>query len=183
MSTPEATPGQPPTGAVPWYPVVGFPASPPPERPRRRRLFTAVAVAWALLLLGTGLWYALHGEPTVRDQTTIAQAQPRVDEAVGTVLAAAGTGPVAAVSGFQKASDCAVTPVRAGARYQRSVLLYTAVGGEGELLSTIAAGLPPRYHARVDRSGLVADAGYYVLVTGDAPQPGVVRVIAATGCR
>jgi hypothetical protein len=173
---PEAVPG--------WPPVVTFPPpAPPPAHPGRRRVLIALAVVWALILLGTGIWYSFRGSPTVRDQTTIAKAQPHVDMAVAKVLAAAGTEPVPAVSGFDKTGDCSVTPVRAGAQYQRSVRLYTAEGGERDLLRRVAEGLPQSYRAKVRSGSLVADAGYYVLVTGSVEQPGVVKIVASTGCR
>lgn len=168
--------------SVDWYSLPGQPAPPAPAS-RRRRLVTVLVVAWVLALVGAGVWYSFHGSPTVREQTTIASAQPRVDEAVGRVLAAAGTGPVPAVSGYEKTEDCRVTPVRAGARYERSVRLYTRVGGERALLGRIAAGLPGGYQAKLHRDSLVADAGYYVAVVGAVEQPGVVQVIASTGCR
>jgi hypothetical protein len=167
-----------------WPPVATFPAPPaPPAHPRRRRVLIALAVAWALVLMGTGIWYSLHGSTTVRDQTTIVKAQPRVDEAVAKVLAAAGTEPVPAISGFDKAGDCDLTPVRPGAQYQRSVRLYTKQGGEADLLRQIATGLPAGYKAKVKGGRMVADAGYYVLLTGSVEQTGVVKVVASTGCR
>ena len=169
--------------SVDWYALPGQPVQPPAPAGRRRRLVIVLAVAWVLVLLGTGVWYSFHGSPTVREQTTIAQAQPRVDEAVSRVLAAAGTGPVPAVSGYEKTEDCRVTPVRAGARYERSVRLYTHAGDEVPLLGRIASGLPGGYQAKLRGDSLVADAGYYVAVTGIVEQPGVVRVFAGTGCR
>src|SRR5262245_50676538 len=129
-----------------WPPVVAFPPPAPPANPRRRRVLIALAVAWALALVGTGIWYSFHGTATVRDQTTVAQAEPRVDTAVGRVLVAAGSEPVPAVSGYEKAGDCDLTPVRGGALYQRSVRLYVPVGGERDLLGRVAAGLPREYH-------------------------------------
>ncbi|MEN3310631.1 MAG: hypothetical protein V7603_6833, partial [Micromonosporaceae bacterium] len=175
-----------PPGATPygWPPVVAFPPPPrPPAHPGRRRVLVALAVAWALALVGTGIWYSFHGTPTVRDQTTIAQAAPHVDDAVGKVLAVAGADPVPAVSGYQKVADCGLTPVRAGARYQRSVRLYTRVGAERDLLGRVAAGLPRGYRAKMSGRSLAADAGYYVALTGGVEQPGVVKIVASTGCR
>jgi hypothetical protein len=180
--TPEAGPETSP-GAYAWPPVVAFPPPQPPPDPRRRRVLVAIATAWALVLVGAGIWYALHGSPTVRDQTTIAQAEPRVDAAVGRVLAVAGTDTVPAVTGYEKTGDCDLTPVRTGSQYQRAVRLYTRVGGERDLLGRVAAGLPKEYRARLRGGSLVADAGYYVLVNGTVEQPGVVRVVASTGCR
>ncbi len=183
---PTATGGPPAPPGRGWPPVATFPPPQPPETPqrrRRRRVVAAVAVAWALVLVVTGVWYSFHGSPTVRDQTTVAQAEPRVDDATGKVLAAAGADAVPAVSGYDKTGDCDLTPVRLGARYQRSVRLYTPVGEEAALLDRVAKGLPAAYHATVRGRSLVADAGYYVALTGGVEQPGVVRVVASTGCR
>jgi hypothetical protein len=168
--------------SVDWYSLPNQPTGPAPAG-RRRPLVTVLAVAWVLVLVGTGTWYSFHGSPTIREQTTIAQAQPRVDEAVGRILVAAGTGPVPAVSGYEKTADCRVTPIRAGARYERFVRLYTPVGDEVALLGRIAGGLPSGYRAELRGDSLFADAGYYVTVTGVVEQPGVVHVVAGTGCR
>ena len=78
-------------------PYISYPAPPPPPYgdPRKRRILLAVAAAWGLVLATTGIWYSLHGRHTARDQTTIAQAQPTVDQAITAVVRAAtseGTG-------------------------------------------------------------------------------------------
>jgi hypothetical protein len=163
-----------------------LPPAPQPARPRRRRLAIALIVAWSLLLIVGGVWYSRTGAPTERDQTTIAQARPVVDRAVEAVLQAAGSDPVPAASGFEKSGDCRVTPVRHGAKYQRSLWLYTGKGSERALLDRIAAGLPAGYKARTAGQTvptLFADAGLYVAVNGTVPEPGGVRVVVSTGCR
>ena len=65
--------------------------------------------------------YALHGEPSVREQTTIGNARPVVDRAIVDVVAAAGAGPVVAVSGFDRVRSCKITPVRSGVEFRRDV--------------------------------------------------------------
>jgi hypothetical protein len=166
-----------------------LPAPPPPPNPRRRRALIAVTVAWALLLTVTGIWYSFHGIPSAREQTTLARAEPVATEAIEDVLRAAGTAVVPAVSGFEKVGDCDVTSARRGERYRRQLSLYTAPGSEPALLDRIAAGLPGRYRARAFHSPagavhrLTADAGYYVAVTGSVTVPGLVTVVADTGCR
>lgn len=172
---------------VPVAPT-GTPYAPPPPapRPRRRRLIIAVIVAWSLALIVGGVWYSRTGAPTERDQTTIAQALPVVDQAVAAVLRAAGPEPVPVLSGFEKSSDCRVTPVRHGAKYQRTLWLYTGRGDERALLDRIAAGLPAGYKARAAGTSnptLFADAGLYVAVNGTVPEAGGVRIVVATGCR
>jgi hypothetical protein len=144
------------------------------------------SVVWAVLLVAGAVVYALHGQPTVRDQTTIANARPVVDRAIVDVVAAAGTAPVVAVSGFDRVGSCRITPVRTGANYRREVDLYTSPGTESTILATIASHLPVRYHASSSarpKPSLYADAGDYVAVNGSVPSRGVVRVEAVTGCR
>jgi hypothetical protein len=145
-----------------------------------------VTVIWIAALVIGGGWYALHGKPSVREQTTIDNARPVVDRAVVDVVAAAGGGPVVAVTGFDRIKTCKITPVRSGAEFRRVVDLYTSPGTESAILRMIASGLPARYHARAGSSGkltLDADAGDYVAVDGSVPAPGRVRIEAATGCR
>jgi hypothetical protein len=152
-------------------------------------MLLAVAAAWGLLLATTGIWYSFHGRHTAREQTTIAQAQPTVDQAIERVVRAAGASAVPAVFGFDKVSDCQVTPIRGGAKYERMVWLYVPVAGEPALLDRIVAGLPAGYRARAHHSPggalhtLTADAGDFVAVNGSVPVPGLVSVKAETGCR
>jgi hypothetical protein len=173
-------------------PYVSYPAPPPPSpygTRRGRRILLAVAAVWGLVLATTGIWYSLHGRHTARDQTTIAQAQPTVDQAIAAVVRAAGASAVPAVFGFDKVSDCKVTPIRSGAKYQRVLWLYVPVDAEPALLDRVAAGLPAGYHAKAAHSPgnalhtLTADAGNYVAVNGSVPGPGLVSVKAETGCR
>jgi hypothetical protein len=149
----------------------------------------AVSVTWGVVLAATGVWYALHGSSTAREQTTIAQAQPTVDRAVEDMIKAAGGSVVPAVSGYQKVADCDVTAVRGGAEYQRLLWLYTTPDSEAALLDRVSGGLPARYRARTYQSQptnahvLTADAGDYVRVDGTVDRPGVVRIATGTGCR
>jgi hypothetical protein len=141
---------------------------------------------WVVALVIGGGWYALHGEPSVREQTSIGNARPVVDRAIVDVVAAAGGGPVVAVSGFDRVKSCKITPVRSGAEFRRIVNLYTSPGTESAILHMIASGLPARYDAQAGSSArltLDADAGDYVAVDGTVPAPGVVRIEADTGCR
>jgi hypothetical protein len=177
------------SGGPGYPPYVSYPAPLPvdPARRRRRRIFGALAAAWALILLASGAWYSFHGAHTVREQTTIAQAAPVVDEAAARVLAAAGTGPVAMIGGYASTGGCDVTPVRRGEEWARGVRFATPVGTERELLKRIGDGLPPRYQARVHNGAnsttLYADAGDYVAISGAVQSPGLVKVLVTTGCR
>jgi hypothetical protein len=172
---------------VPYQP----PPPPPPPDPRRRRVLIAVCGAWALVLLLGGVWYAWHGRPSVREQTTIGQATATVDRAIGQVIGAAGTGVVPAITGYDRLASCEITPVRAGARYDREVFLAAAAGTEPGLLDRIAAGLPASYRPVAvhpstggpQAQRLSADAGDYVEITGSIDRSGLIRVSASTGCR
>jgi hypothetical protein len=182
------------SGDVPRFPAPppGYawvrPTPPPPaERSWKVPLWLKiVTVVWIVALVTGAGWYALHGKPSVREQTTIGNARPVVDRAIVDVVAAAGGGPVVAVSGFDRVKSCKITPVRSGAEFRRSVDLYTSPGSESAILHMIASGLPARYHARAGSSGqltLDADAGDYVAVDGSVPAPGLIRIAAGSGCR
>ncbi|GIH12348.1 hypothetical protein [Rugosimonospora africana] len=172
---------------VPYEP----PRPTPPADPRRRRVLVAVCCAWALVLLAGGVWYALAGRPTVREQTTAAGAEPTVDRALGQVINAAGTGVVPAITGYDEVTTCAITPVRPGVRYDRVVFLATRPGTESGLLDRIVAGLPHSYRPSAvhPKSGgltaqrMSADAGDYVQINGSVDRTGLVQVTAGTGCR
>ena len=163
--------------------VTYVPATPPRD-PRKRRALLAVALVWGLLLTAGGIWYSLHGRPTAREQTTVAEAEPVVDRAVENVVRAAGSAAVPAVFGFDKVSDCDVTPVRGGVTYERALWLFTPTGGEADLLDRIAHALPERYNAQVQAAGsptFTADAGFFVAVRGSVPVPGLARVARQAG--
>jgi hypothetical protein len=108
---------------------------------------------------------------------------------------------VVAVSGFERVKSCKITPVRSGAEFRRVVDLYTSPGSESAILHMIASHLPARYRAQASSGGsggsagsagsggsaakltLDADAGDYVAVDGTVQAPGLIRIVAATGCR
>jgi len=193
-SAPASPPaGDPVPGGVPPYPAPppGYvwvrPTPPPPSRQWKLPLWLKVLTGvWIVALVIGGGWYALHGAPSVREQTTIGNARPVVDRAIVDVVAAAGGGPVVAVSGFDRVKSCKITPVRSGAEFRRVVDLYTSPGSESAILHMIASGLPARYHAQAGSSArltLDADAGDYVALDGTVPAPGLIRIEADTGCR
>lgn len=193
VSEPAQTPtGIQPTGVQPAEippPLPGYvwtypaPAPPPWRAPR---WLVAATVIWMVVLVAGAVFYAFRGAPTVREQTTISSSRPVVDRAVADAVTAAGSGPVIAMSGFNRVRSCSITPVRPGLDYERTVTFYTAPGTEPALLSTIGEGMPARYRARVGTAAigyLYADAGDYVAVTGTMTAPGQVLVRAITGCR
>lgn len=162
---------------------------PPPARPRPRRWLVVLLVVWGLFLTAAALWAVRYDPPTVREQAPLGAALATVDSAMADVVtAAAGDAVVPAVLGYAKVDgDCRITAVRSGARFSRTVRLYTRPGAEPALIEQLAAQLPARYRARVRHSGPVAslraDAGDYVAVRAAVDGPGQVQVIADTGCR
>ncbi|MEA2207310.1 MAG: hypothetical protein QOE77_4086 [Blastocatellia bacterium] len=160
---------------------------PPPVRGRRRWL-VAATVTWAIVLVVLAGQAVRHGRPTVRAQTTIADALPTVDRAIADVAdVGAGAGAVAEIGGYRQVDpSCSITLVRDGVRYERGVTLYVPAGREPALLDRINAGLPRGYRSELDRSGdykLTADAGDFVAVRGSIVGAGQVRVVVETGCR
>jgi hypothetical protein len=149
----------------------------------------AAVVFWGLVLALAVVWSARTGAPTTREQTTVAQAQPTVDEATANVARAATAGgrAVVAISGFDRLGDCRITVLRTGARYQRIVTAFVPPGQEAATLDRIAAGLPSAYGATVRRGAaprLTADAGFFVGVSGGYVAPGQLRFVVDTGkCR
>jgi hypothetical protein len=150
-----------------------------------KRWIVAVAVAWGLVVAGLAYYSVRHGKPTVRDQTTIAQALPTVDAALADLSAAldpAASVPV--LGGYSEiGKSCSLTAVRDGARYERMLVVYVAPGTEPAALQRVARGLPARYGAALSHNILQADAGNYVAIHGGVDNPGEVRFTADTGCR
>ena len=154
----------------------------------RLRLLAAVAVAWALIVLLAAYASAGHDAPTVRDQTSVSQAQPALDRAVAGLVAAAGPDVVVEVYPFIRVGTCRISVVRDGEEWEQAVLFHTRAAAEPALLDRLAAKLPPEYAARAmhltgDRHELHADAGDYVRLSGGREAAGGVRVVASTGCR
>lgn len=143
-------------------------------------------MAWAVLLAALAWWSARTDEPTVREQRTIGQAAPVVDEAVGRLVAALD-GTAWAMTPSQVEQGCRVTPLSAGAELSRGIDVLVAEGGERDLLDRVADSLPERWRAgvRVGSDGplLRADAGEFVLVEGERTSSGRVRFTVLTGCR
>ena len=74
--------------------------------------WAAIIVAvWGLVLAGSWWWGIRTGTPTAREQTTVAQARPYVDEAVARVAVAAAGDPrtVVAVGPFETTTRAART--------------------------------------------------------------------------
>ena len=103
----------PPPATSPARPT---PSAPQPRREISRRWFTIIGAVWLTVLLGAGWWGVTRPEPTDREQTTVAQAQPFADEAIARVAAAvtADRASVVAVSPFTRVDSCEVSVVRGG---------------------------------------------------------------------
>jgi hypothetical protein len=154
----------------------------------RRRWLVAVTVVWAVLLTALAVYAVRHGEPTVRAQTSVAQALPTVDRAIADVATAGfAAGAVVEISGYREVSSpCFITAARDGARYERTIHLYVPPGTEPALVDQVGGHLPRHYAAEVRASGshpLTADAGNYVAVRGSVVGAGEASVTADTGCR
>ncbi|MCW6007584.1 hypothetical protein K1W54_23990 [Micromonospora sp. CPCC 205371] len=157
----------------------------PPSR--RRRWLVAVAVLWAIVLAVVAYASVRRGDATVRDQSSVADARPVVDRAVGELAAAAGSAVVLHISGYDLERGCRITPVRSGATLTREVTIYTREADGPGLLDQIVRALPAGYDARArhteKRHALRADAGDFVAIRGSVTSPGVVSLSVETGCR
>ena len=168
---------------------VDLDAPPASSRPPWRRWLRLGIAVWAVILVVAAIGYAFRGTPSAREQTTILQAEPTVDAAVADLVTAGDPVAVPAIGGYVRTGGCDVTPMRAGARFERDVRFYTLPGREPDLLRTLATRMPARYHARLAHAGagsvptLTADAGDYVAVRAEPSLPGEVRAAVTTGCR
>jgi len=159
-----------------------------PTSPRRvgRWLIIGTTV-WALVLAGLGYLSYRTGPATVREQRSIGEAAPIVDRAVATLLAARPAGTRYEISEPKVSTGCRLTPFRRGAILRRDVKLFPT-GPEATLITGMAQRLPAAYAPRV---GLVrgvpreldADAGEFVVITGDVTAAGEVTFQIDTGCR
>lgn len=140
-----------------------------------------------MLLVALTWWSVRTDPPTVKEQRTISQAVPVVDRAVGRLVAAIGPDGVWVMTPETVEKGCRVTPVSDGAELIRGVDVLVAEGAERPLLDRVADALPGSWRAgvrdSVDGPRLRADAGEFVLVEGEVPEPGRVRLTVATGCR
>jgi hypothetical protein len=143
---------------------------------------------WGVLLGVAGYVSARADAPTIREQTSVADARPSVDRAVATLVAAGvAADAVVSVSPFTRLGTCRISAARDGERWEQAVSLFTRSGQESALLDRIAAGLPGDWRARIRPRGelrtLRADAGNFVALSGGSATSGEVRITAATGCR
>jgi hypothetical protein len=154
-------------------------------RSRWRRWAVPLVVMWAAVLVVAGGWAAHHGTATVREQSPLAAGQQTIDDAVDAVLAAAGPGARPLVGDPEITEGCRLTLARRGTSIDRTVLFTVPEGQEPAMVERLVDRLPEHWDVRYFRasSRLRADAGDFVVVTGEVAQPGQVRVTLGTGCR
>lgn len=152
---------------------------------RVKRWIVVATVAWGVVIAALGYYSLRNDPPTAREQTTIAEALPYVDAALGDVASTLdANATVTALGGYNRlGNSCRVTVAREGARYERVLTVYTKEGSETAVLERIRDALPERYKAGLSHNVLSADAGEFVSVRGGVASPGQVRVAADTGCR
>ncbi|MET0417544.1 MAG: hypothetical protein ABW022_16145 [Actinoplanes sp.] len=165
--------------------------APPTEAPRRRWWIGGLVAVWIVVLAGLAVWSVGSSPPTVPEQRDIAQALPKLQEATGTVFAAAG-GPGRAVvlGGLAMAEGCRITGVRDGVLAVRDIVVHVRAGEARTALEAIAAALPAGYAADVATSrggtevSLHADAGNFIGIDADAKTAAqAVTFRVSTGCR
>ncbi|WP_433613098.1 hypothetical protein ACQP2P_03210 [Dactylosporangium sp. CA-139114] len=155
----------------------------------KRRWIVIGVVAWAVVVAGFALYSYSSDPPTAREQTTIADALPTVDTALGRIYAALDpAASVATLDGYRRTeANCRVTSARQGTRFSRELMVYVHKDAEAATLDRVRAALPARFEANVAHNGsthlLSADAGNFVAVRGTVTEPGILRFSADTGCR
>ncbi len=156
----------------------------PQSPPGRRRLWTALVTAWALLLVVLAIWSARNDPPSLRDQTTLTGAKATVEQAMGTVTARIPAGWTVQDGGYAE-RDCRLSAARDGVNATRTLTLSGPVGAEPGTVQDIAAGLPDAQTRPADgpKEAFYWDAGNYVAVRGEVSGEGTVTVEFMTGCR
>lgn len=165
--------------------AAAFP-QPPPGRRRLRAVLAVAAVVWTGLVVALGWSSAAHDAPTAREQRTVAQAAPAVDEATVTLAAAARALGAAFTLAPARLTPCRLSLLRDGQHLRRDIALVPPGGDAVALLRGLRARLPARYDAVLGGGDspdeLTADAGAFVTVSARAAGP-TVAVTVGTGCR
>ncbi|MBV1855411.1 hypothetical protein [Catellatospora tritici] len=156
----------------------------PPARPARRRLWSWLVGAWAVLLLALAVWSAVHDRPTVQDQTTIASARATVDQTAERLLRQVPPGWVVDDQGYAD-STCDLTAARTGTSTVRTITLSGPVGDESRTLTALVAGTPDvsMRPGEGPAESFFFDAGNFVAVRGKITGDGTLALDLSTGCR
>jgi hypothetical protein len=152
----------------------------------RTRVWWVVIVAWALLLLGLGLWSAMRGPTSVREQSDLGSAKQVMDETVGRVSGNVPPDWQFFDEGYRE-EPCELTVIREGRKATRGLRLTGPPATENDALRQLAATVGGD-DARVrpvngPAESFYADAGEYVAVRGQIDGPGVVTIQLTSGCR
>src|SRR5262245_43978349 len=98
-------------------------------RRRPRWVWPAVLALWAVTVL-VAAYLSVHNDPaTVREQRSVADAQPTVDSAVSELLRASGgvvAGAIPEIYAYDVRGGCRLTAAREGQELTRVVLFTTA---------------------------------------------------------
>jgi hypothetical protein len=132
-----------------------------------------------------------QGQPTVREQQTVAAARPEVDRVLAGALQLAGDDVAVAVGPYQRIGSCRLTAARGGVQYRRSADVYGRSGDTQRLLDRYLSGLPHDYGARrlVGPDGMIIGAdppGTFLKLSVKpvgADLDGHVQLVVNTGCR
>jgi hypothetical protein len=148
-----------------------------------RRWWIVLVAGWAVVLVGLGAWSAFHDPATVRGQSELETGRAALDQAVETIVSAAGV--TAEVRPAEVTTGCRVSVTRRGTEVRQTVVFTVPAGREETLLNRLVDNLPaawrPSYNPEANR--LLADAGDFVAVRGEAAGAGQVEITADTGCR
>lgn len=155
------------------------------EQTRRRWLLIGVLVAWAAVLVGLAVWSVHAGPETIRPHSDLVSGRQNLDRAVETLRAGAGPDVRVDLEPYEVTEDCRLTVARRGTEVDRTLVLSVAHGSEPAVLEELASRVPADWSARFypDTGRFRADAGDFIAVTGETPEPGQVRLTVSTGCR
>jgi len=140
---------------------------------------------WALIVLVLAVWSAANDPATVRAQSDLSTGRQALDQAVAILRERAGPATAVEVGDYQVTPGCRLTAARRGTEVDRVLTVRVPAGTEPDTLAELAAQMPAEWSARYyPGSGrLLADAGDFVAVVGEAGGPGEVRLTVSTGCR
>jgi hypothetical protein len=148
-----------------------------------RRWWIGLVAAWVAGLVALAIWSQFHDPATVRGQSDLATGRATLDRAIDTIVSAAGV--TAEVRPAEVTTGCRISVARRGTEVSQTVVFTVPAGREETLLTRLAADLPAAWQASYnpEANRLLADAGDFVAVQGEAAAAGRVEITANTGCR